>query len=138
MFIQKRLLKKDRNKKRKKQLIFSGVIILFLFVLGVFVYTNFSFGRKVYINPVLENQQTGTSNLEQTLKGANINFSNIKSNNDGSYSITLSDGGEVILSSKKDLKAQLSSLQLILSRLTIEGKKLKIVDFRYDRPVISF
>jgi len=52
--------------------------------------------------------------------------------------VELRDGGELILSSKKDLENQLSSLQLILSRLTIEGKKLKKLDFRYDNPVVSF
>ena len=57
---------------------------------------------------------------------------------DGSFAVTLQDGGEVILSSKKDIGSQLTSLQLVLSRLTIEGKKLKRLDFRFDNPVVEF
>ena len=57
---------------------------------------------------------------------------------DASLIVELENEGVVILSSKKDIRSQISSLQLILSRLTIEGKKLKILDFRYDNPVVSF
>lgn len=54
-----------------------------------------------------------------------------------SYKIVLKDGSEVILSSQKDLKSQLSSLQFILQRLTMEGKLFTQLDLRFDKPVIK-
>jgi len=57
---------------------------------------------------------------------------------EGAVRVILKDDSEVIFSSKKDIGTQVSSLQLTLSRLTIDGKKLKIIDFRFSNPVISF
>ncbi|HUS51988.1 MAG TPA: hypothetical protein VMX77_00815 [Candidatus Bathyarchaeia archaeon] len=43
---------------------------------------------------------------------------------------------EVFFSSEKEASVQVGSLQLILSRTKIEGKRLKRVDLRFDKPVI--
>lgn len=45
-------------------------------------------------------------------------------------------GIKVLFSLEKDLQAQLDSLQFILNRAKIDGKKLKQVDLRFDKPVI--
>lgn len=45
---------------------------------------------------------------------------------------------KVILSVQKDLPAQIDSLQLTISHLTIEGKQFKQLDFRFDKPVLTF
>ncbi|MBM3205281.1 cell division protein FtsQ [Candidatus Shapirobacteria bacterium] len=42
----------------------------------------------------------------------------------------------VLLNGEKDLSSQLDSLQLILSRSKIEGKQIKKIDLRFDKPVI--
>lgn len=138
MFAKKRLLKKEKIRKRYKIFIF----VFIFFTIGVFIleilYFNFSFGRVVYISPVAKHKQSQISFLENSLEKAGILFTNVNAQADGSFKINLKDGSEVILSSKKDIKAEVSSLQLILSRLTIEGKKLKTLDLRYNRPIISF
>ena len=72
------------------------------------------------------------------LSDSNIDIARSVIGQEESIEVELKDGGKVIFSSKKDLKKQITSLQLVLSRLTIEGKKLKILDFRYDNPVVSF
>lgn len=74
--------------------------------------------------------------LKDSLKENKIKFSSIEISSDSSYFVKLSDGGVVIISPKKDIGQQISSLQLMLNRLTIEGKRIKLVDFRYDRPII--
>jgi hypothetical protein len=48
----------------------------------------------------------------------------------------LKDGPEVFFSEKKEATTQVGSLQLIFSRAKIEGKSLKRVDLRFDKPVI--
>lgn len=51
------------------------------------------------------------------------------------YVITLPDNGEVIIK-KQDLLRQISSLQFVLSRLTMEGKRFLRLDLRFEHPVI--
>jgi hypothetical protein len=136
MFQQKRLLKKEKIKVQIR-LIFAILVILLIAIIGVeFLY--FSFAKISVISPLAKTRISKLNNLENTLSKNKISFSNAGVNQDGSFTIKLLEGGEVILSSKKDIGSQLSSLQLILSRLTIEGKKLKTLDFRFDNPVVTF
>ena len=138
MFANKRLLKKEKIKKKRNILLLFFVTVFVIFVFTELIYLNFSLGRAVYISPIAKDKTSQIALLENVLDTKGINFLSVNLENDGSFNVKLKDSGEVILSSKKDLKSQLSSLQLILSRLTIEGKKLKVLDFRYDRPVVSF
>lgn len=50
----------------------------------------------------------------------------------------LVDGGQVFFATNKDFTLQIDSLQLILSRLTIEGKKVKKIDFRFEKPIVVY
>lgn len=74
--------------------------------------------------------------IEKLLKQKSIAFSEIRKESSQQYKIDLENNGEVIISSKKGIAEQLSSLQVVLSRLTMEGKKFKRLDLTYDRPVI--
>ncbi len=139
MLQKKRLLKREKVKEKSRNIFLFLLVLFFVFLTIEYIYLNFSFGRTTYINPIAKNKTSIVSLTEQKLNDAKIAFANISEQNDGSLVIKLKEGGEVILSSKKDIQTQVSSLQLILSRLTIEdGKKLKNLDFRYDSPVVSF
>lgn len=50
--------------------------------------------------------------------------------------LQLGESLEVFFSSEKEASIQVGSLQLILSRTKIEGKRLERVDLRFDKPVI--
>ena len=52
--------------------------------------------------------------------------------------VELSDGLLVIFSSLKEVNFQLDSLQLIFSRSKIEGRSLKQVDLRFEKPVVIY
>lgn len=52
--------------------------------------------------------------------------------------VRLSDGARILFSSQKEIGQQVASLQIILGQLTIEGKKVASIDFRYDVPVITY
>lgn len=139
MFQRKRLLKKEKAKEKSKNIFLFLIIFFVIFLIGEYLYFNFSFGKATYLNPIAKNKISIVLTVEKKLDDAKILFTDVSQNQDGSLSVKLKDGGEVILSSKKDIQSQISSLQLILSRLTIEeGKKLKNLDFRYDSPVVSF
>ena len=44
----------------------------------------------------------------------------------------------IIISASKDIHQQMASLQVTIHQLTMEGKDYRGLDFRYDRPVISY
>jgi hypothetical protein len=136
MFQRRRLLKKEQLKVRIK-LVFAICVVLLITVIGLeFLY--FNFANVSVISPLAKNKTSNLANLESKLSQAKIPFIGASVNSDGSFAVQLLGGGEVILSSKKEIGSQLSSLQLMLKGLTIEGKKLKILDFRFDNPVVSF
>jgi hypothetical protein len=136
MLRQRRLLKKDKFKDRLKIVLVILVILLIVSIGLEYLYFNFVQGT--IISPLAKTKLSKLISLEDELANKHISFSSVVVNSDDSYVVNLIDNGEVILSSKKDIGSQLSSLQLMLARLTIEGKKLKVLDFRFDNPVVSF
>ena len=138
MFQKKRQLKKEKNKSRIKT---AFIVLFFLSIILIFIeylYLNFSFGKTFYISPISQNRTSLTIALEKELEKTNVSFKTVSASSDASLVVELIDGGIVIMSPKKDIKNQISSLQLVLSRLTIEGKKLKSLDFRFNNPVVSY
>lgn len=97
--------------------------------------------KKTFISAVPKqnlDQQTETINtILGVLKEKHITFSGVFVFDSASYLVKLASGEEVFLASGKSLVEQVSSLQLILSRLTIEGKRVSRVDFRFDTPVLT-
>jgi hypothetical protein len=78
------------------------------------------------------------SNLEKILKENKITYTSVFKLQYTSYMIKLSNGSQVIISSQKDINKEISSLQFILKRLTMEGKEFTKLDLRFDKPVITF
>jgi hypothetical protein len=74
--------------------------------------------------------------LEKLLKEQKISYTKISKAPDETYIITLNDDEEALVTFKKDIHQQISSLQFILSRLTMEGKQFTRLDLRFDKPVI--
>ena len=109
--------------------------ILFLLILNL-IFPKFSWFRKtIVINPVIRNRETEDSKIRKLLLDAGIKFSSI-SFAMNYFDIDLSDGRKAYVSSKKDVNTQISSLTAIIKQLTINGKGFKIIDFRFDKPVI--
>jgi len=119
------------------KIIFPVFILLILLTFLLYKLLAFPIFNKPIISPLGQNKPSRVSNLEVLLKKANVPFSSVTSSSDF-YIIILSGGGQVIMSSKKELAVQISSLQLMLNRLTIEGKRIKSLDFRFDKPIINF
>lgn len=137
MLLQKVVTKKDKRKAIRKH---RGLIFVFVGLVMIVVslfYTAYLEKPPKVVSPLAKNQITDTGKVEQILKGKEIPYQNLEVEDDLSYKIVLSSGSEVYLDSKKDLTTQLSSLQLILSQLKIEGKTFKRLDFRFEKPVIA-
>lgn len=134
-------------KKRKLKTNFFKQIKIFLFILiGLtvmlcvvyFAFLLFFPKKQLFISPLASQKSINNSGIEGLLQKSGITFTSVESTNDSVYLVNLKDGGQVIISKNKNVQDQISSLQLILSRLTIEGKRFKSLDFRYDKPVVLF
>lgn len=84
------------------------------------------------------NISSPVNELTNLLKKNNLSIVSLSSYEKDSFVVKLKGGEEALLSSKKSLAVQVSSLHLILSRLTIEGKRVARVDLRFNNPVIVF
>ena len=109
-----------RKKIKRKGKIFLKILVFYLFAalfFGLLIMNlyRFPFFSKDLISPLAKDQISAS---------------------DSSYLVDLRDGGQAIISKKKDIQEQINSLQLMLNRLTIEGKRIKTVDFRFDRPIL--
>ena len=138
--------KKLKNRKRKiKIILISTLFTIFSYgILSYFIWTVI-ISKTHYISPLPLASPTDSSikndknieNIKERLKKEGIEFSSV-SPSDFSYIIHLKDNKEAILSSQKDLSTQISSLQFIILRLTMEGKEFSRLDLRYDKPIIVF
>ncbi|OGH06004.1 MAG: hypothetical protein A2W22_03710 [Candidatus Levybacteria bacterium RBG_16_35_11] len=132
-------MKRQNNRRRKKEIKKFSFTLLMLGLLLSSLYLFVFFSQKtVIINPLAIKNIGQLEKIENGLMHKNISFSKIEQDNDLSYKVFIKDNGIVFLSEKKDIGNQIDSLQLILSRLTIEGKRFKILDFRFDKPIISY
>lgn len=135
---------------RKRNRIISRIIKIYSIlitvgILGILVIFFYLFlnPRPNYISPV-----SGVMHFDYTLQNDSVLFENllrekkvayesIKMTNT-SYIIKLKKGPEVYFSKSKNLEKQISSLQYILTRLTMEGKQFRKLDLQFDKPVITF
>ena len=75
-------------------------------------------------------------NLLSKLKEESFEVTEAEMVNSSNINVYLKEGSQIKFSSDKDLSWQVSSLQLILTQAKIEGENLKLVDLRYDKPVV--
>jgi len=132
-----------RKLKRKGKSFFVKValpILIFLILSALLLYElpTLSLFNKSIVSPLAKNKSSQDTSLEILLTKAKIPFVSVSRSSDYYYTVAIPDGGQIFISSKKDLISQISSLQLVLNRLTIEGKRIKTLDFRFDKPIIKF
>ncbi len=138
MLFSKRRINKYNSKQSVKLVLITILLLGLISTFFAYLYINFYIGTYGFISPLSQNKETLLVKVEDELTKHNISFGKVLLNSDGSLSVKLRDESEIIFSSKRSVKSQITSLQLMLSRLTIEGKKLKSLDFRFDNPVVSF
>lgn len=140
--IQKR---KTRNFLHRISLSLGLFIVTFAICLGI--YGTLFFKKSPIVSPIAGNNITKSMSVDGTDKDVyevkkfcgeqKLTCSSIVISGK-SIIITLPTDAQIFLSAEKDLSQQLSSLQLTLNQLTIEGKQFKKLDFRFDKITISF
>src|SRR5579872_4564010 len=139
-------LKKERQGKAYRPIakffLFTGVILIFISSILYLLYSaQIIFVQPLYIAPIplLKNKTINslnnfdlTNEIKTDLAKEKIPYISVTAIN-GGYDIKLEGNQEVIFSSEKDIFLQTSSLQLVLNRLTIDGKRFSRLDFRYDK-----
>lgn len=138
MIFKKTVTKREKKEAYKKKLFFSSIIVGLLILNFVLIYIAFLDKPGPILNPLSKNQISSTQIIEKKIKESGIMYESFTTGEDLTYILTLSSKSEVIIDSNKDIDEQISSLQLILKQLKIEGKALKRLDFRYQKPIITF
>ncbi len=137
--------KRSTRKKLKKILLlcisfFAAFLIVGLFLLFFrdfsFSIPKFSGHKGEILNP---NATYSISDVRNALADAKVEYTTVAiSSASGALRADLPEGTQVYFSYKNDLKWQISSLQRILIRLTIENKVPSVIDLRYNRPIVKF
>lgn len=123
--------------------LYGTLVCIGLFFGFYFGYKYYSDSKIIYISPLSQSSKSSSNDalkqsvsiLNSLLKKNNFEVKEIKEEQDY-YKVILAKDREVYISKKIDLETQVASLQLINSRLTIEGKTFKRIDFRYEKPVM--
>ncbi len=136
------LLQKPLTKKDKRKILRQHRGLIFVFIGLIMIITSLFFAAFLekpapIATPISKNQTTQYLKVEKILKDKHINYKTLDIQDDLSYKLVLNHNEEIFLDSKKDVAGQLSSLQLILSQLKIEGKTFRRLDFRFEKPVIA-
>jgi cell division protein YceG involved in septum cleavage len=137
----KRKISRQNKKKKKLFLLYVLIFILFSGALS-FLYFNF-FRTQSFISPLAPDfkidsapeRQKKLQIVKKLLDEKKIEYKEIIVY-DKYFALQMSDKSQVLISSEKDISTQLASLQFILSRLTMEGKAIDLLDLRFDKPVI--
>lgn len=138
MLPRKVITKKQKKEARKKRLGLA-LISLGLFAVASFLfYVVFLDKPDPIISPLSKDQTTQVSKIQKLLSEKRIEYEEVGTNKDLNYVIRLTSDQEAIIDPNKNIEEQLSSLQLVLRQLKIEGKTFRRLDFRYQKPVITF
>lgn len=136
--------KRKTHKKRKK---LFGVVALVCIVIAFFagvVYVSRTFFGISLVSPIpldtsfnlpSRNTTAKTTEVERFLKENDIPYQSVRIASDSSILVSLTENGDVYLS-QENYPEELTTLQVIVSKITMEGKRFSRLDLRFERPVI--
>mgnify|MGYP001605389433 FL=1 len=81
---------------------------------------------------------TSPENIKTLLDDKNIILESIDATGSAIIVAKIKGGPRVFFSKTRDASWQVNSLQLILSKLTVDNKKPDLIDLRSDRPIVKF
>lgn len=138
MLRRRTITKRQKREASKKRL---GILLIFLgmiLIAAFLAFLAFFEKKELFVSPLSTDQTSVNTRIEKLLKEKKVNYLSFYTAKDLSFILMLPENREVILDPNKNISEQLSSLQLILSQLKIDGKAFKRLDFRYQKPVITF
>lgn len=138
---------KRQDKRKIKKTIFVVFFGLLMVVVAVVV---FSFSKSfvgIFNKFAVESSEpivkplgsfTSPENIETLLNDKNIILESIDATGSAIIIAKIKGGPRVYFSKTRDGLWQVNSLQLILSKLTIDNKKPNLIDLRSYRPIVKF
>ncbi len=129
---------KIKKKRRNKKIVLYFIYIIFLILLGVGIFLINFYKKPILLSPLGNSQKFDISAVEKKLHQHKVAYSKIEMTHDAFLQITLRSGGTVLLDKKKDIDSQISSLQRLISSLTIKGRNYKKIDFRFEKIVVEY
>lgn len=119
----------------------NKIVFIFLGILAVSVVVIFVKEVKIekikIVAPIIV--QNPVHYLDELLKKQNLIIEDSPIASDSALLVRLSkDQIEVWFNSNKDLSLQVSSLQIVLDRLKIEGRVAKRIDLRFKDPIVVY
>ncbi|MDP3888836.1 MAG: hypothetical protein Q8Q24_02215 [bacterium] len=136
------MIKDNPRKKSSLKRKFFLPLFLILFILAVLGFNwirNMNFGFNLNLTDKIVSplpSLTRETALAQKLEEYGIAAKNLQVLGD-SITATIS-GATTYFNQKEDILKQVVSLQYIISRAKIEGKIPKVIDLRFDKPIVSF
>lgn len=130
------------SKKLLPYVLLSVCVVILVLVVGTLLLSRFHSPSYISPIPILSGNKNVHASakedeIKQLLKKERMPYTSITVESN-IIRVVLSGGEEVIFAKEKSSTQQVSSLQLLYSRLTIEGKQIEKIDLRFDRPVITF
>jgi hypothetical protein len=136
----------SRKRKAKRGFVLPLIITVLLLLLLALAFLLYTYHNSGIISPLqvavgqrLQSITSGQneSELKRLLSKYDILYTHVTSQDDA-YVITLNAKQQVFITKKKDIESQISSLQVILPRLTIKGREFRRLDMRYEKPVVVY
>lgn len=139
-------MRRREKKNETKYIIYATLFILILLtiIISYLILKHVWSGKtNKFTTPYV--QQNSIIEIENKLKKNNLIINSVlEASSSSGIIVTLDNNFTVYFSLNKDIDWQISTLQSIIHRLTIERggdtlrDKTKIIDFRFDKPIIKF
>src|SRR5258706_6517709 len=136
-------IRRKANTFIKKSFLYLCLTSIF-FILLVQISQSFPQRPSIVLSPLgMVHKNTSSPNtlkaqIAELLDKNALQYQSIDIQRDSSVLVIMQNNAQVFLSTQKDLSQEIASLQLTIAHLTIEGKSFSRLDFRFDRPIISF
>lgn len=145
MFINRRKIKTKQTRHKKLSLFLSSLSLVVFILLGSGMWIYVSLNHIEIVSPLplindmvqaVQNNGKGEKDIKISLEKKHIRYKTVQKQAGDTYLIKLENDVEVKVTTQKDIDKQISSLQLIYSRLTMEGRQFVSLDLRFEKPVI--
>ena len=134
----------QKSKKRTLWLIFYAVLIFFavaLLFLAAFLYKNYIYKKidsSIIVSPGTQNV-IELDSARQILLDKDINIEKFGYSSESSVlTLSLREGATVYFSNSVGFSQQAEILEKLLYSLKSEGKNARVIDLRYNRPIVKF
>lgn len=136
----KEKIETKKSKRRLKVALFFLVFLIFIALSGFLVRSFkqdifYLFRKEKIIAPI--SGKTPIEELSLELKKAEIQVISFSLLNEREFEASLSGGTKVFLKSE-EITRQITSLQVMLSRFKIEGRRPQKIDLRFEKPIVVF